>query len=102
MGSSKVLPIFLLAGASLWGQVVGGSFSGTVKDESGSALPAAVVVVKSVETGAERRLITDDSGRYSAPSIAVGRYQVSAEKAGFTSQLKTGITSSSARPRLST
>jgi hypothetical protein len=47
--------------------------------------------VKNVETGAERKLVTDDSGRYSAPSISVGKYQVSASKEGFSSQTKTGI-----------
>jgi len=91
MGPFKFLLAFPLAASLLWGQVVGASISGTVRDESGSALPAAAVSVKSVETGAERKLLTDDAGRYSAPSIAVGRYQVSAEKPGFTSQLKTGI-----------
>jgi hypothetical protein len=91
MGPLKYLAAFALAAPMLWSQVVGASISGTVKDESGSALAAAVVSVKSVETGAERKLITDDAGRYSAPSIAVGHYQVSAEKPGFTSQLKTGI-----------
>jgi hypothetical protein len=82
----------VLAGAPmLWGQVVGASISGTVKDQSGSGIAAAAISVKSLETGAERKLISDDAGRYSAPSIAIGRYQVSAEKPGFTSQLKTGI-----------
>jgi hypothetical protein len=92
MGYFKLALVSALAnGAMLYGQVVGASISGTVKDESGSALAAAVVSVKSLETGAERKLITDDAGRYSAPSISIGHYQVSAEKAGFTSQVKTGI-----------
>ena len=38
--------------------------------------------VKNVETGNERKLITDSAGRYSAPSLAIGRYQVSVEKTG--------------------
>jgi hypothetical protein len=81
-----------LAGATLfWGQVVGASISGTVKDETGSGIAAAAVSVRNVETGAERKLVTDEAGRYSAPSLAIGRYAVSAEKPGFASQLKTGI-----------
>src|ERR1035438_6532319 len=88
----KTMLFLAFAGAEiLYGQVVGASISGTVTDESGSPLAAAAVSVKSVETGAERKLIADDAGRYSAPSIAVGHYQVSAEKPGFTSQVKTGI-----------
>jgi len=75
----------------LWGQVVGASISGTVKDETGSGIAAAAISVKNVETGAQRKLVADEAGRYSAPSIAIGRYAVSAEKPGFTSQVKTGI-----------
>ena len=81
-----------MAGAALlWGQVVGASIAGTVRDESGSGIASAVVSVRNVETGSERKLVADDAGRYSAPSIAIGRYTVSAEKPGFSSQLKTGI-----------
>jgi len=74
-----------------WGQVVGSSLSGTVKDESGAGLARAAVSVRNIETGAERILLTDDNGRYSAPSIAIGHYQVTASKEGFNSQAKTGI-----------
>src|ERR1039458_4024986 len=88
----KMMLLLAFAGAEiLYGQVVGASLSGTVTDESGSPLAAAAVSVKSVETGAERKLIADHAGRYSAPSMAVGGYQVSAGKPGFTSQVKTGI-----------
>src|ERR1017187_6526340 len=88
-------PILLASGltgaALLWSQVVGASISGTVRDGSGASLPGATVSVKNTETGAERKLVSDDHGRYSAPSIAVGRYQVSASKEGFASQVKTAI-----------
>ena len=74
-----------------WAQVVGGAISGAVRDESGAPLPSATVLIKSLETGAERKLITDSAGHYAAPSIAVGPYQVIASKEGFQSQVKTGI-----------
>lgn len=72
-------------------QVVGAAVSGTVHDETGAALPNASVVIRSVETGAERKLITDSDGRYAAPSIAVGNYTVSASKEGFATETRTGI-----------
>jgi hypothetical protein len=74
-----------------FGQIVGASLGGTVHDESGAVLPHAAVAVRNVETGAERRLVTDEAGRYSAPSIAAGRYEVTASKTGFHTQVKTGI-----------
>jgi hypothetical protein len=71
--------------------VVGGSISGTVKDDSGGAIPEANVTVKNRETGAERKAVTDEAGRYTIFSIAIGRYDVVAEKAGFATGHRTGI-----------
>jgi len=73
------------------GQVVGTSIFGAVEDESGAGLAQAVVVIRSVETGASRTLVTDEAGRYAAPSMAVGAYQITASKEGFATQIKTGI-----------
>src|SRR5690349_1129719 len=72
-------------------QVVGASIWGTVRDSSGDGIPAVSVTIKNLETGAARKLVSDESGRYVAPSIAVGRYEVIADKEGFSSQVKTGI-----------
>jgi len=86
-----VLLLWIVGTSLIWGQVVGASLSGTVRDDSGAGLPAAAVLVKNTETGAVRTLVTDENGRYSAPSISIGRYQVTASKEGFNSQVKTGI-----------
>jgi hypothetical protein len=75
----------------LHGQVVGTSIFGSVEDESGAGLPRAAVVIRNVENGAARALVTDEAGRYAAPSIAVGAYQITASKEGFATQIKTGI-----------
>src|SRR5579884_2159785 len=72
-------------------QVVGAAINGTVTDTTGAGLPDVNVVISNLETGTERRLVTDGAGRYSAPSIAVGKYQVTASKDGFQTQVKTGI-----------
>jgi Carboxypeptidase regulatory-like domain len=74
-----------------WSQIVGASVSGIVRDTSGAAIPRAMVTVRNVETGAQRTFLSDDAGRYAAPSIPVGRYEVTATKEGFNSQIKTGI-----------
>ncbi|HMD50000.1 MAG TPA: carboxypeptidase-like regulatory domain-containing protein, partial [Bryobacteraceae bacterium] len=92
MGYKKSTALLLfVASAPLWAQVVGGSISGIVKDETGAGIPAAQVLLKNSETGAERKLVSGDSGRYSAPSVAVGRYSVTASKENFQSQTKTGV-----------
>jgi Carboxypeptidase regulatory-like domain len=73
------------------GQVVGTSIFGSVEDESSANLPQAVVVIRNVENGASRTLVTDEAGRYAAPSIVVGAYQITASKEGFATQIKIGI-----------
>ncbi len=73
-------------------QVVGAALSGTIRDQSGAQLPDVQVSLRNVDTGAERNLTTDSFGRYVAPSIPVGSYRVTASKAGFSTQIRTGIT----------
>ncbi len=92
LARAALLLTSLLADACcLQAQVVGAALSGIVHDETGAPIVSAEVLVKNTETGAERKLVTDDAGRYAAPSIAIGRYQVTASKTGFSSQTKTGI-----------
>ena len=80
----------ILLTTSLWGQG-SVSISGTVTDATGAGISAAAVTVRNVETGAIRKVVTDDGGRYVAASLVVGEYEVEAEKTGFSSQLKKGI-----------
>jgi len=72
-------------------QIVGGSIGGTVTDPSGAAIPGAQVVIRNQETGSERQLITNGEGLYSAPSVPVGRYSVSATRDAFATQQRDGI-----------
>jgi hypothetical protein len=87
-----ILFAFLLIGALTAGaQVVGGSISGVVHDKNGAALQGVTVTVRQIETGATRTLITDSDGRFSAPSLPVGNYTVSAKSEGFATDERGGI-----------
>ncbi len=68
------------------------SINGAVVDTSGAIIVGATVKVKNVEIGTVRTVVTDSGGRYDAPSLAVGKYEVSAGQAGFRTEVKTGIT----------
>ena len=72
-------------------QVVGGTISGTITDRTGAALPGVAVLVHNDETGNERRLTTGADGRYSAPSVPVGIYTISATARGFEPQRRKNI-----------
>ena len=95
-GHTRVLAIFLSALAAVFAvtaraQIVGASISGTVHDASGASIPQATITVKNLETGAQRRVESDASGHYAAPSVPVGNYEVTAQKDGFSTQSRSGI-----------
>lgn len=67
------------------------SISGIVRDASSAGIEAATVHVKNLETGLERELQTDAAGRFHAPSLAVGSYELIADKPGFRPERRPGI-----------
>ena len=56
---------------------------GTVRDASQSAITAAKVTLVNTETGIQAQTNTDDNGNFLFPNVKIGRYRISAEKAGF-------------------
>jgi Carboxypeptidase regulatory-like domain len=72
-------------------QMVGGTISGDVVDPAGAAVARAEVLILNEETGGERKVITADSGTFSAPSVAVGVYTVSVSRDGFAPLQRTSI-----------
>jgi hypothetical protein len=84
--------VLLLAGAAAAGaQIVGGTITGVVRDNTGAALQGASLTVRQVETGAARQLTTDGEGRFYAPSVPVGHYAVSVRHDGFATEERSGI-----------
>jgi Carboxypeptidase regulatory-like domain len=65
---------------------------GTVNDSSGSAVPEAKVQVRNSGTGAIQVTTTDSQGRYRAPALPVGDYEVQTEKDGFQTAIRKGVT----------
>ncbi len=60
-----------------------GAIAGSVVDPGGEPLPDALVRVESVERGWTRQIRTDHKGRFTAPLLPPGRYQVRAERPPF-------------------
>src|SRR5277367_670858 len=67
------------------------SLWGSVTDASDAGVSAATVVINNLETGTERTLLTDASGRYNASALPVGHYEISASKAGFQTDLRSSL-----------
>src|SRR5579884_4178067 len=68
------------------------SITGTIRDASRAALPGVLVTATNQETGLSRRAISSRAGAYELLSLPVGRYSVTAEKAGFESVERAGLT----------
>jgi outer membrane receptor protein involved in Fe transport len=67
------------------------NISGTVKDQSGSAIPGAAVTVTETATGTVRGATTDASGAYAVPTLAVGTYSIEVKAEGFSTALRAGV-----------
>ncbi|MFN2431903.1 MAG: carboxypeptidase regulatory-like domain-containing protein [Gemmatimonadota bacterium] len=86
--SRRVALLLVCAGALLAGEaslgtaqqgVTTGAIQGRVTDSDGGPAGGAPVVVRNVETGAQRLVETDEEGRYAAGFLQTGIYVVSTE-----------------------
>src|SRR2546426_1070451 len=73
-------------------QVTTGSISGTVKDSGGAVLPGVSIKLTNTDTGVTRVVIADEVGRYNAPQLSLGGYEIAAELPGFQTALRRGVT----------
>ena len=87
-----MIALLLAFGLAAFGQsqITSGTIQGVVTDPSGAAVPKAGVALMHVETGVVRSTHTDDEGRYSAPLLPVGEYQVTVSASGFAKSINKG------------
>lgn len=82
----RIVLVLLLSCSFLYGQSLAGlaALSGTVRDASGALLPDCSVTITNSNNGSVRRLKTNESGYFLAPSLQPGPgYEIKIEKAGF-------------------
>jgi hypothetical protein len=102
--SSKLLKVRLMVAALVaaicvfmeapqsFTQAVEGRIVGTIHDSQGAVVPGVTVTTKSLETGAERTGLSDESGGFIVTNLPAGSYEVTASLAGFQKEVRTGIT----------
>lgn len=88
---SRALLVLAFCGRMVFAQVNTGTISGVVRDSTGAVLPGVSVVIENQDTGISRTLPTNEAGRYLAPALSLGKYQVSASLSGFQTQVRSGI-----------
>ncbi len=72
-------------------QVETARISGTVSDATGAVIPAVDVTVTHLQTNRQFVTQTNQEGRYAAPNLQLGDYEVAVEAEGFKRILRTGI-----------
>ncbi len=82
----------LLLAAPAPAQRITASLAGVVRDPSGSVVPGATVRIVNAGTAVVTQLTTDDQGRFRAPSLQPGTYDVAVELTGFKRLERKGLT----------
>jgi len=87
-----ILAIFVLVATcgDIWGQATA-QISGSVKDQSGAALPGVEITVTQTDTGVTRSAVTNETGSYILQNLPIGSYRLEASLPGFRSYVQTGI-----------
>jgi Carboxypeptidase regulatory-like domain/TonB dependent receptor-like, beta-barrel len=64
-------------------QAMNGVVEGTIRADNGLGLAGVMVGLKNQDNGAARSLQTDNTGRYRAPLLPLGNYEITAQREGF-------------------
>ena len=86
-GPFFLLLLAILVSVPLLAQGSGSTLSGTIIDTAGKAVPNAKVSIKNTSTGQATETQTDSAGKYSAPDLAAGDYEISVSAEGFSTNV---------------
>src|SRR6266481_6430167 len=86
-----VLVTCALVASAAWGQGATAQISGTVKDASGAVLPGAEVTATQTETAIARMTVSNETGTYVLPNLALGPYRLEVSLPGFRTFVQSGI-----------
>ncbi len=59
------------------------AIEGNITDENGAVVSGATVIIRNLETGLERTVVTDSNGNFNAPVLPIGYYSVTAKAKSF-------------------
>src|SRR5687768_14535005 len=82
--------VSILTCAAVWAQATA-QINGTARDQSGAVLPGVEITATQTDTGISRNTITNETGSYVLPNLALGPYRLEATLPGFRTFAQTGI-----------
>ena len=87
----SALFVVVMCATTALAQFTTARLSGTVMDNTSSAIAGATVTVEQTGTGYRQTAKTGASGDFVFPSLPVGNYQLTVEMTGFTTYVQKGI-----------
>jgi len=87
----RQLSVLLVCAAPLIAQEFRSTISGAVTDPSGSAVAQAKIAVTETHTGTKVQTESDSAGRYNAPFLLPGDYEIKVTAAGFKETLRKSV-----------
>ena len=88
---ATILAALTAGSRSLAAQTTTGAITGVVRDADGRVVPGATIRARHEGTNVAADAVSDAQGLYSLRGLAVGRYTVSAELAGFQTFQSPGV-----------
>jgi hypothetical protein len=74
-----------------YAQLQTGTISGTVSDPQGAVVPGVAVEARNTGTNTTARATSNERGFFTMPGLAVGQYEINAQKTGFKRAVRAGI-----------
>ena len=76
---------------TVYSQTSSSEITGTVTDSAGAVVPDAVVEATNLETGAEHKTVSRDTGRFTLTNLPSGEYDLTVSLTGFKQYIRRGI-----------
>jgi hypothetical protein len=83
--------LLILGSAALHAQTFRGGINGTITDQTGSVVPAAIIAAVNNATGVTLNAVTSSGGEYQFQDLPLGTYTVSVTATGFRPEKVTSI-----------
>src|SRR5215471_67561 len=91
MRTFRLLASLVALSTAMFSQEFRAAISGLVTDASGAVVAGAKVTVTETQTGTKVQALSDSAGRYTAPFLLPGDYDVTVHVSGFKEFLRKGV-----------
>jgi len=92
IASVRGISLALFSAWSMFAQLQTGTINGTVTDTQDAVVTGVEIEIRNLSTNAVFRTRSNDRGYYTAPGLAPGEYEVTAQQQGFKKSVRSGVT----------